>query len=161
MPTVAYQPSGWRGAFHTRESDDGVHALLIAPDAQHRLWMPRPIAVGAAVACAIPLGSGAAFNTAAVLQFWRHITGGRTPQRRLDGRLKRAQLSLWALDQHDAGASYRALAEQMFGLARVTAESWRTSPLRDSTIRLVRTGAALVAGDYRRLLRPPRDEQGW
>ena len=161
MPTVAYRPDDWRGVFHTREGDDGVHGLLIAPDVQHRLWMPRPIASGAAVACAVPLGPGASSNAAAVLQFWRHIAGGRALRPRFDARLRRAHLSLWALDEHSAGASYRALAEQMFGLARVAAENWRTSPLRDSTIRLVRTGAAFVARDYRRLLRPPRDDQGW
>ena len=147
--------------FHARERDDGVHALLIAPGVQHRLWMPRPIASGAAVACALPLGPGASLNAAAVLQFWRHITGGQVTRSRFDARLRRAQLSLWALDERTAGASYRTLAEQMFGLARVAAESWRTSPLRDSTIRLVRTGAAFVAGDYRRLLRPPHDDKGW
>lgn len=161
VPTVAYRPGAWRGAFHVRDGDDGVHALLIGPDAQHRLWMPRPIAAGAAVACAVPLGPGAALKAAAVLQFWRHVTGGRVVRPRFDARLRRAHLSLWALDERTAGASYRTLAEQIFGLARITAESWRTSPLRDSTIRLVRTGAAFVAGDYRRLLRPPRDEQGW
>ena len=39
-----------------------------------------------------------------------------------------------------------------FGAQRVAAESWRTSSLRDATIRLVRTGMAMSNAQYRRLL---------
>lgn len=52
-----------------------------------------------------------------------------------------------------AGASYRDIAESLFGSQRVGEEPWKTSPLRDSTIRLVRGGVALMRGGYRKFLR--------
>lgn len=159
-PSLRFDPKTWRGAYRERHGDDGVHGLLTLGGAEHRLWMPRPIASGTAVACILPLGPGASAGAAAVLNFWRHVTTGRAPERRFDARLKRAQLSLWALDRRLGGASYRAVAELVFGAARVAGENWRTSPLRDSTIRLVRHGAAFVGGDYRRLLRPAAADAG-
>lgn len=60
---------------------------------------------------------------------------------------------LRALDGHGTGAAYRAIAEALFGLRRIAAFPWKTCPLRDTTIRLVRDGLALLRGGYRRLLR--------
>ncbi|MBL8772201.1 MAG: DUF2285 domain-containing protein [Phenylobacterium sp.] len=134
-----------------------MHGLLTAPKSQHRLWMPTPIPRGGAVACVVPLGASTVGDTSAVLQFWRFVSTGRATPLRFDARLKRAQASLWALDQHESGASYRTLAERLYGAARVASECWRTSSLRDSAIRLVRAGQAFVDGDYRRLLRRPPD----
>jgi hypothetical protein len=157
--STPYAPDTWRGTFIERSAEDGVHALLITPSAQHRLWMPTPVARHQPVACVVPLGAGAACASAAVLQFWRHLAAPQpAPKRTSDGRHRRAVMSLEALDAHEVGESYRALAERFFGARRVAAESWRTSSLRDATIRLVRSGAALVKGDYRRLLRHAREE---
>jgi hypothetical protein len=157
-PTLRFEPASWRGAYHEAQSDDGVHGLLRLSGADHRLWMPHAITPGAAVACVLPLGPGASWNASAVVRFWRHVSHGRAPEVRFDARLRRAQLSLLALDRREAGASYRSVAELVYGAGRVAAESWRTSSLRDATIRLVRSGAAFVAGDYRRLLRTPTEE---
>jgi len=56
------------------------------------------------------------------------------------------------------GASYRTIATCLFGARRVDTEPWKTSSLRDTVIRLVRTGAAMVKGQYRGLLKPrPRE----
>ncbi len=63
---------------------------------------------------------------------------------------------LRALDGHCTGAAYRAIAEALFGLRRIAAFPWKTCPLRDTTIRLVRDGLALLRGGYRRLLRQRR-----
>lgn len=130
-----------------------MHAILQTGRAAHRLWMPHDIAVGAPVACVVPLGADVAAGAAAILSFWRHITGVAPPAGLgADGRLRRARMCLQALDGRDRGASYRALAELIFGAQRVAAEAWRTSSLRDATIRLVRTGQQLAEGQYRRLL---------
>jgi len=45
-----------------------------------------------------------------------------------------------ALDGHLAEASYRDIAEVLFGTRRIERETWKTSSLRDRTIRLVRGG---------------------
>lgn len=156
---ISFEPQMWRGDLIERHADDGAHALLLTPRLQHRLWMPRPIAQGQPVACVVPLGADAACGTAAAVQFWRHLKGEReAPARDPGAKLRRAHLSLLALDGRRAGDSYRALAERIFGAGRVAAESWRTSSLRDATIRLVRTGLALASGDYRRLLRQKSED---
>jgi hypothetical protein len=41
-------------------------------------------------------------------------------------------------------------------VSRVASDSWKTSALRDATIRLVRDGLAMVDGGYRDLLRRRR-----
>ncbi len=121
--------------------------------------MPAALAPGQPVACVVPFGADAACGTAAALQLWRHLAGGHSaPHPRPDRKLQRFQQSLRAHDGHVAGGSYREIAEQIFGAARVAGENWRTSPLRDAAIRLVRSGAALVRGDYRRLLRGKHDD---
>ncbi len=71
-----------------------------------------------------------------------------TPQKRL-----RFKSMLRAVDGRKNGASYREIAESLFGAKRVASEPWKTSPLRDTTIRLVRDGLAMVAGGYLDILR--------
>lgn len=152
-PAIIFRPGAWPGAYVERDADDGRHAILDTPLGAHRLWMPQPIRAGDAVACVVPLGAGAAPGVSAILSFYRVLTGARLAgPPPADARLRRARLSLNALDGHDRGASYRALAERLFGVQRVAAEAWRTSSLRDATIRLVRHGQLLAGGRYRRLL---------
>ena len=68
--------------------------------------------------------------------------------------------ALRALDAHLAGATYREIAEALFGEARVpTGSSWKTHDLRDRTIRLVRTGVRLMRGGYLDLLRRPAQKR--
>lgn len=150
---IPYRPATWPGAFVEHAGHDGRHAVLRAADGPHRLWIPQPIRDGAPVACVVPLGADAAQGAAAIVRFWRAVSGAGAAGAPLpDSRLRRLRLSLKALDGHDQGASYRALAETLFGAQRVAAEAWRTSSLRDATIRLVRTGQLLAGGQYRRLL---------
>lgn len=63
---------------------------------------------------------------------------------------------LQAVDGHKHGASYREIAEVIYGTNRIRDEHWKTSALRDSVIGLVKGGLAMVAGGYRRLLRHRR-----
>jgi hypothetical protein len=147
-----FDPQRWGGRFVARAADDGLHALLIAGPAQHRVWLPHPVAIGTPLICLLPLGEAAPCSAQAALAFWRQAAGGRTSPGRHDHRLERAAMSLRALDARAAGASYRAVAEALFGGQRVTGEAWKTSSLRDATIRLVRSGLAMAAGNYRRLL---------
>jgi hypothetical protein len=156
---IPFAPEAWRGDLIERQADDGTHALLLTSRLQHRLWMPRPIAPGQPVACVVPLSADAACGTSAAVQFWRHLKGEpAAAAREPSAKLRRAYLSLQALDGRRAGESYRALAERLYGAGRVAAESWRTSSLRDATIRLVRTGLALASGEYRRLLRQKSED---
>lgn len=51
------------------------------------------------------------------------------------------------------GASYRAIAELLFGADCIPERAWKTNDLRSRTIRLVQSGLALMRGGYRELLR--------
>jgi hypothetical protein len=150
---IVFQPEAWPDVYSERRAADGRHGILSAATGAHRLWMPQPLRSGDAVACVVPLGADAVHGAAAILSFWRTLTApaGADPPL-TDRRLRRARLSLVALDGHDSGASYRTLAERLFGASRVAGEAWRTSSLRDATIRLVRTGRCLADGGYHRLL---------
>ncbi len=157
--SIRFDPEAWPGRFVARTGDDGVHAILQTAEDEHRLWMPFDLAPGQAVACVVPFGAHAACGTAAALHLWRHLAGGcSAPQAGRGRKLQRFRQSLRAHDGHQAGGSYREIAEQIFGAARVAGEDWRTSPLRDAAIRLVRSGVALVRGDYKRLLNSKPDE---
>ena len=52
-------------------------------------------------------------------------------------------------------ASYRDIAEALFGAGRMPERGWKTYDLRDRTVRLVRLGHAMMQGGYRRLLLYP------
>jgi hypothetical protein len=70
-------------------------------------------------------------------------------------RRERLAFALRALDGHIDGASYRVIAEVLFGRKRIPESAWKTHELRSRTIRLVQAGLALMRGGYRALLRPP------
>ena len=71
-------------------------------------------------------------------------------------RRRRLRRMLQAADGHLAGATYRDIANAIYGPSRVATDSWKTSALRDSTIALVRDGRELIDGGYRSLLRQRR-----
>ena len=64
-------------------------------------------------------------------------------------------MALRALDGRVAEASYREIAEALFGAARLPERGWKTHDLRDRTACLVRLGVAMMQGGYRRLLLYP------
>jgi hypothetical protein len=112
------------------------------------------------VAVVSPLDSNFIARADGAMRLWRLVTGQRYG-RQVDPltRLQRQQLvlALRALDGHLAGATYREIAEVLFGAARVpTGSSWRTHDLRGRTIRLVRMGLKLMRGGYLDLLRSIR-----
>ena len=69
---------------------------------------------------------------------------------------RRARNMLRAVDGHKCGATYREIAEVIYGTGRIKSEHWKTSALRDSVIGLVKGGLAMIAGGYRQLLRHRR-----
>lgn len=70
-----------------------------------------------------------------------------TAQRR--DRLKRA---LRTIDGRRHGASYRAVAEALFGKSRVAGEHWKTSALKAQVARLAILGRMMIDRGYRMLL---------
>jgi len=156
-PTAVIPLANWPGEVTRREAEDGLHVLVREDAATHQLWLIEPVKRAAPLAAAIPLDDTAPHRTDAFGRFWRFL---KHPSRRVraDGRrrLDRLIAALRVLDGRMAGASYRAIAEVLFGEARVAAEPWKTASIRDTVIRLARTGFSLQRGGYRDLLRPRR-----
>jgi hypothetical protein len=134
-----------------RQAADGEHFLLGSGREQHQLWLREPVAEGRPLAAIIPLDEFASLRCESTLRFLRHAQGKPTtaapkPNSRFPNMLR-------AVDGHASGFSYRSIAECLFGRPRLASEPWKTSSIRDATIRLVRSGVALVRGGYRKLLR--------
>ncbi|NQE65555.1 DUF2285 domain-containing protein [Caulobacter sp. RHG1] len=111
---------------------------------------------GQPVTAVVPLDASLSARLAALERFgrWRlgeALAGLRAP-RLTPHKQRRIGMMLRAVDARAAGASHRQLAEALYSAPRVAAEPWKTSSLRDTTLRLARDGAVLVAHGYRRLL---------
>lgn len=94
----------------------------------------------------------------AAIRLWSGLTGrspGRNPAELPPARRERLVLALRALDGRLENASYREIAEALFGSSRMPDRGWKTHDIRDRTVRLARLGFSLMQGGYRRLLLYP------
>jgi hypothetical protein len=147
------------GKIIRRDAEDGAHLLVKDGAISYQLWLIDPPSGPTPMAAIIPLDANAQQRAEATLRFWRYMAHGRPrtspiPIHRVD----RLVAALRALDARLAGASYRTIAEALFDPRRLAAEPWKTAPLRDTVIRLSRTGNAMMRGDYRNLLGPRRPD---
>ncbi|OAF16522.1 hypothetical protein AYJ54_37995 [Bradyrhizobium centrolobii] len=141
-----------------RQASDGWHAVLRIDGVQHHLWFREEPQCATSCAVELPLDADFEARAHASYRLW-HAINGRPPgppfQPFSAQRRERMRLVLRALDGHRSGASYRAIAEVLFGRIRISERAWKTHELRSRTIRLVQAGVALIRGGYRALLRPP------
>lgn len=153
--TFRFQPDHWRGKRIERRAEDGLFLILIDGPSEYHLWLPGPPSEGEPVAALIPLDDTAEIRAAAAARFRSYALAAELehPRRAPRPRLTRQIGSLRALDAHLDGASYRSIAETLFGRSRLANEPWKTCSLRDTTIRLVRTGIKLMRGGYLEFLR--------
>jgi hypothetical protein len=152
---LSFVPDEWASDIVRKDAADGTHILIRSGGVRHQLWLPNTVAEGADLAAIIPMDISAPRRAEATMRFWQHATYGR--RRQHSGRSQRSERlipTLRALDGHLDGASYRAIADGLFTTSRIDAELWKTSPLRDRVIRMVRQGVSLMKGRYRNLLRP-------
>jgi hypothetical protein len=169
LPTVvplAPSPTSFTGAaihfaelgeVKERAGPDGRHVIIRTDRGELRVWalddqVEKPLAI------ALPLDDDLPIRIKAALRLWArsvHLRGNPTtsPLPLTRQRHDRLMLMLRALDGHLADASYREIAQVLFGARRLEHEPWKTSSLRDITIRLVRGGRALMQAGYRKLLR--------
>ncbi len=148
---LRFTPSDWPGLRKRLRAPDGEHLILGTGRNQYQLWLPDPPREGEPLAAVIPHDKMTPHRAEAAMYFWRFSKGQTRPATRLsDIRLVN---TLRALDGHLSGASYRVIAECLFGSARVNAELWKSSSVREATIRLVRNGVALMRGGYRKFLK--------
>ncbi len=125
-----------------------------------RLALLAPVAdPGQPLAAVVPLDATAPGRMRALTRLWRHLEGAPPPPDPITAqRRQRLKAMLRALDARACGAVHREIAGALWGAARVAAEPWKTSALRDATLRLVRDGGAMMGGGYVALLggRPAR-----
>lgn len=138
-------------AYHAAPADIPDH---VAPP---HLLLPG-VEPGASIAALIPFDDDLPSRIEALNRLWHAQRGKPVPP---DTRMTRQQrgrlrLMLQACDGRNWGASYRDIAEALFGIERVAADPWKTSPLRDRVIGLVEGGTGLIAGGYLRLFRHRR-----
>ena len=138
--------------------DQGVHFQLNTSGQTIRLVRLASVAADIPLAALVPLDPNGYDRIEAVDRLLRALQGRTVPaDRRLTQQQKRRHRHmLQATDGHTNGASYRQIADVLYGIERIRAEHWKTSALRDSVIGLVEGGLAMIAGGYRQLLRHRR-----
>jgi len=143
-----------------RRAADGDYLLV---DDRLPVVLTNGATDAAPAAVVIPLDADFAARADAAARLWRLATGRprrRSPDRLTPQRRQRLSLTLRALDGRLARETYRAIAQALFGAARVPAGSgWKTHDLRDRTIRLARAGITLMQGGYLDLLRYPQQRE--
>jgi hypothetical protein len=135
---------------------DGWHAVVRIRGVEHRIWLNEAPVAGADYVATLPFDMDFDARAYAARRLWRAVNGRTagpafhelSPQRR-----ERLSVALRARDMRAYGATYRAIAEVLFGPKRIPDRAWKTHDLRNRTIRFVRSGLALVRGGYRQLLR--------
>lgn len=138
----------------SRSASDGDYiAFGSGPFRVHALVINQATAARSPIAL-VPFDADTDERLHATDRLWHAVNGRHVPDRRLTPqRRKRIGQMLRAVDGRNSNASYREIAEVLFGAERVQADLWHDSSLRYATMRLVRGGSALVAGGYRNLLR--------
>lgn len=113
------------------------------------------------LATVVPLDELTSDRLTALARFWASVRGRRVPPdpRLTPQRRQRARQMLRAVDARGDGATYRAIAEQLFPHHDNDPATWVGSAIRETTIRLARDGMKLVSGGYKTLLRRPRRER--
>lgn len=110
-----------------------------------------------ALAAVTPLDATLPARLRALDRLARHLDGRPPPPDPITRqRRRRIGAMLRALDARASGAVHREIAAALYGPARVAGEPWKSSSLRDVTLRLVRDGQAMARGGYLALLNATR-----
>lgn len=142
----------------TRTDPNGTSLILRSGKSTLRLLLLDEALHDAPLAALVPLDTTGLDRIEALARFWK-ILNDRQPisdMRLTQQRRRRLRQMLQAVDGHLDGATYRQIANAIYGTSRVAAHPWKTSTLRDSTIGLVKDGRTLINGGYRRLLQHRR-----
>jgi len=133
-----------------RQAEDGLH-LRLCDGLQAWVRGARAASGPLVVHLAFDADLGIRLRAADAL---RAMASARRPRATLTpAQRRRLDRILVALDGSLENVSYRQIAARLFDHAEIERSDWKTCPARDTTIRLVRAGRALMQGAYLRLLR--------
>lgn len=140
-----------------RMTPSECHAVHSGADAT-QLVLPPDLRSDSSIAALIPLDADTPGRIEALSRLWRSWKGlsVQSDTRLTAQRRRRLRLMLRAADGRENAASYREIAQGLYGTSRVASEPWKTSPLRDTVIGLVEGASALIAGGYLQFLRHRR-----
>lgn len=139
-----------------RTDDLGLHFHLgLGNGDRLQLLLLAPATASQPLAALVPLDKDGPDRLDSIARLLRARLGRPPPS---DTRLtaqqrRRARHMLQAVDGRMNGAGYRDIAKAIFGVERVNDHPWKTLPLRDLTMDLVKDAFAMIAGGYRALLR--------
>ncbi len=146
-----------------RIASEGCYVVVEGATGRLPVVLANGATAATALAAVIPLDDAFLARAASAARLWRRLSNAssaRQPAPLTRQRRQRLSLALRALDARQARATYRELAEALFGADRIPATSaWKTHELRDRTIRIVRVGLQLMRGGYLDLLRLPRRQR--
>lgn len=139
--------------------DSAWHGLWRGSGGDHHFWLAAPPPDDrASFVVVLPLDALFELRAEAALRFWLALVGRTPGDRRHDlpaQTRERHILILRTLDAKLAGASYRVIAEALFGFHGRSKNDWEVSPLKNKVRRLVADGLFYMRGGYRELLHYP------
>uniref|UniRef100_UPI0038D1D745 DUF2285 domain-containing protein n=1 Tax=Novacetimonas hansenii TaxID=436 RepID=UPI0038D1D745 len=140
------------------DDDKAWHGFWPVGASAHQFWLPtRPVDGSVAYVVVLRLDKLLELRAEAVMRLWRALVGrseGRWAHDFPKQTRDRHILMLRAFDGRADGASYRKLAEALFGFRGRKAD-WENDPRKNQVRRLVADGRYYVRGGYRDLLRYP------
>ncbi len=141
-----------------RRADEGAYAKLGLPTGASIALAPADLPADARLMALVPLDASAPTRLEALAHFWRILLGqssGTPPGDISPSRRERLAMALRAVDGRQASATRREIAEVIFGPDAVPdGVAFDDHHLRSRTSRLIRDGLAMIAGGYRKLLKP-------
>ena len=159
LPAALEDPDRFRRAISLGEAlaENGPLWLMRRQGTLFRLHILE--ALGERTLCVVlPLDQYFDIRVTAAMRLSRGLRGrspGRNPAHPSPARRERLILALRALDGRLEMATYRDIAQVLFGASRIPERGWKTHDTRDRTVRLVRLGLSLMQGGYRHLLLYP------
>jgi hypothetical protein len=153
--TESFVVDDWLMSLPFRRAADGTHVLLKDGKHRYQLLLTTPPKRGVVRVAVMPLDITTPYRGHETRKFWDYASRGH-PRPRFTGasRLDRLNMALRALDLRLAGGTYRSITEALFGPLPPDQAPWKTAAIRDTVIRLVRTGTFMMRSGYRRLLGP-------
>jgi hypothetical protein len=142
----------------TQKSAGGLNAASVFDDCMFNVIFTARSKPTDPCTALLPIDEDCLSRIETLTRFWHALHGRTVPAdtRLTSQQRRRIRLMMQAFDGRDNNASYREIADAIYGASRVATDAWKTSALRYSTIALVKDGKAMVEGEYLQLLKHRR-----